>query len=235
MRTTELRTGGSVSWYTTHPRVLGSIELLMWTRRDFVKTALCGVAAASSLPAAEDGFEPLFNGENLNGWEGDDLLWFVENGELVGKSPGIGYNDFLATTEEFGDFTLRFQVKLIDNVGNSGLQFRSQRVKGSMEMIGYQADIGPTWWGDLYDESRRRVTLVEADHDLIDRIVKKGDWNDYEILAEGKHVRLSINGTVTADYTEEDPDIAETGRIAVQIHSGPPLEVRFRNLHIKRA
>jgi hypothetical protein len=200
-----------------------------------LKSAVCAAAAGASLPAAEDGFEPLFNGTDLTGWEGDPLLWFVEDGELVGKSPGIGYNDFLATTEEYGDFTLRFQVKLIDDVGNSGVQFRSQRMKGSMEMIGYQADIGPTWWGDLYDESRRRVGLVEADHDLIDRILKKGDWNDYEIVAEGNHIKLSINGTVTADYTEEDPDIPESGRIAVQVHSGPPLEVRFRDMRIQRS
>lgn len=207
----------------------------MFTRRHFLKSAVCAAAAASSLPAAEDGFQPLFNGRDLTGWEGDTLLWFVEDGELVGKTPGIGYNDFLATTEEFGDFTLRFQVKLVNDIGNSGVQFRSQRVKGSMEMIGYQADIGPGWWGDLYDESRRRVTLVEADHALIDRILKKNDWNDYEILAEGKHIRLSINGKVTADYEEADADIPETGRIAVQVHAGPAIEVRFREMHIKRA
>ena len=207
----------------------------MWTRRDFVKSAASLAAISSSLPAAEDGFEPLFNGEDLTGWEGDTLLWFVDGGELVGKSPGIGYNDFLATTEEFGDFTLRFQVKLIDDIGNSGVQFRSQRMKGSMEMIGYQADIGPTWWGDLYDESRRRIGLVEADHALMDRVVKKGDWNDYEVLAKGSHIKLTINGTVTADYTEQEADIPASGRIAVQIHSGPAIEVRFREMHIKRA
>lgn len=230
-----LPAGDFVSWYTTETPVLGSIELLMWTRRDLLKSAVCAAAAGSSLPAAEDGFEPLFNGQDLTGWEGDTLLWFVDDGELVGKSPGIGYNDFLATTEEFGDFTLRFQVKLVDDVGNSGVQFRSQRVKGSMEMSGYQADVGPTWWGDLYDESRRKVSLVEADHALIDRILKKNDWNDYEILAEGPHIKLTINGTVTADYTEQDADIPATGRIAVQVHAGPPLEVRFREMRIQRS
>ena len=206
----------------------------MWTRRDLLQITAFGAVAGSSLPAVEEGFELLFNGSALTGWEGDTLLWTVENGELVGRSPGIGYNDFLATEEEFGDFILRFQIRLVDDVGNSGVQFRSQRVKGSMEMIGYQADVGPGWWGNLYDESRRRVTLVQADAALIDRVVKKNEWNDYEVHAEGKRVKLTINGKVTADYEEAQPDIAQTGRIAVQVHSGPPLEVRFREMRIKK-
>ncbi len=205
----------------------------MWTRRNFVKTAACAAVAGSSLPAAESGFEPLFNGVDLTGWEGDTLLWTAREGELVGASPGIGYNDFLATEAEYGDFVLRFQVRLVDDTGNSGVQFRSQRMKGSMEMIGYQADIGPGWWGDLYDESRRRVTLVEADHAIIDRILNKDGWNDYEVHAEGQRIRLSVNDTVTAELTEEDSEIPASGRIAVQIHSGPPLEVRFRDVRLK--
>ena len=199
------------------------------------RRTVLGAALAATLPAQEAGFEPLFNGVDLSGWEGDPLLWRVEDGEFVGRTPGIPYNDFLATEERYGDFVLRFGVKLIDNKGNSGVQFRSERVKGSMEMIGYQADIGPGWWGDLYDESRRRVSLVEADHDLIDRILKPNDYNDYEVHAEGARVVLKINGRVTADYTEEQADIPREGRIAVQVHSSPdPLEVRFKNIRLKR-
>ena len=204
----------------------------MIDRRRFLAAA-GALAALGRAHAAEDGFTPLFNGEDLSGWEGDDLLWVVEDGELVGRSPGIGYNDFLATEQRYGDFVLRFDVLLVGDEGNSGVQFRSERVPGSMEMAGYQADIGPTWWGDLYDESRRKVTLVDADPDLAERLVKKGDWNAYEIRAEGAGVTLSINGKTTVEYEEEDAGIAREGRIAVQIHSGPPLEVRFRNMRIQ--
>jgi hypothetical protein len=206
----------------------------MATRRLFLKTTAYAALAASSLPAAEEGFEALFNGADLSGWQGDNLLWLVENGELVGRSPGIGYNDFLATKAEYSDFIVRFQVRLVDDIGNSGLQFRSERMKGSMEMIGYQADVGPSWWGDLYDESRRKVTLVDADPKLIERIVKKNDWNDYEVHAEGKHIKLTLNGKVTAEYEEAESGIAGSGLIAVQIHGGPPLEVRFRDIRIKK-
>lgn len=198
---------------------------------------LAAVAAGLALPAAdaaEDGFEPLFNGKDLDGWEGDPFLWKVEDGMVVGRSPGIAYNDFLTTTEEYSDFILRFQIQLVDNVGNSGVQIRSRRVSGSMEMIGYQVDVGPSWWGSLYDESRRRVTLAAPSEATIKKALKPTDWNDYEVQASGKHIVLKLNGVVTVDYTEEDESIEQTGLIGLQVHSGPPLEARFRNIRIKR-
>ncbi len=198
---------------------------------------LAAVAAGMALPAAdaaEDGFEPLFNGKDLDGWEGDPFLWKVEDGMVVGRSPGIAYNDFLTTTEEYSDFVLRFQIQLVDNVGNSGVQIRSRRVPGSMEMIGYQVDVGPSWWGSLYDESRRRVTLAAPSEATIKKALKPTDWNDYEVQASGKHIVLKLNGVVTVDYTEEDESIEQTGLIGLQVHSGPPLEARFRNIRIKQ-
>jgi hypothetical protein len=192
--------------------------------------AVSGLAAACR-PAP---LRPLFNGQDLTGWEGDPLLWLVENGAIVGRSPGISYNDFLVTTESFADFILRLQVQLVDNIGNSGIQFRSERVGGSMEMIGYQADMGDQYWASLYDESRRRETLAAPDSSLLDRILRLGDWNDYEIHAKGPHMQLKLNGETTVDYTEPESDIALSGRIGLQIHSGPALEVRFRNIEIQQ-
>ena len=184
-------------------------------------------------PASEEGFVPIFNGKDLSGWEGDAKLWLVEDGALVGRSPGLDYNDFLGTEKTYGNFILRFKIHLLNNDGNTGVQFRSKRKEGSMEMVGYQADAGPTWWGNLYDESRRRITLVEADPAVIDRILKPNDWNDYEVYANEDHIRLSINGETTVDYHEEDASIARDGVIAPQVHSGPPLEVRFKDIRIK--
>ena len=105
-------------------------------------------AAVSALPlrAAEDGFRPLFNGRDLTGWEGDPSLWLAEDGAIVGRSPGIRQNVFLATVERFENFILRLDVRLLEDKGNSGIQFRSEREPDSTEMIGYQADIGPGWW-----------------------------------------------------------------------------------------
>ena len=202
-------------------------------RRGFLAAVAAGVAVPAA-SGAEEGFEPLFNGEDLTGWEGDPFLWKVEDGMVVGRSPGIGYNDFLTTVKEYSDFVLRFQIQLVDNVGNSGVQIRSRRVPGSMEMIGYQVDVGPSWWGSLYDESRRRVTLAAPSEATIKKALKPTDWNDYEVQASGKHIVLKLNAVVTVDYTEEDESIEQSGLIGLQVHSGPPLEARFRNIRIKR-
>ncbi len=197
------------------------------------------IAAISAFPAlaiaqgAEEGFVPLFNGEDLTGWDGDPFLWKVENGMIVGRSPGIGYNDFLTTAKEYKDFVLRFEIHLLNDVGNSGVQVRSRRVPGSMEMIGYQADVGPSWWGSLYDESRRRVTLGKPSEATLHRALNPDAWNEYEVQAVGKRIVLKLNGTVTVDYTEDDDAIEQTGLIGLQVHSGPPLEVRFRNIRIQ--
>ena len=202
------------------------------TRRGFLATVAVASAARSS-HAAEEGFESLFNGKDLTGWEGDPFLWKAEDGVLIGRSPGIAYNDFLTTTKEYADFVLRFQIHLLNNVGNSGVQIRSQRVPGSMEMIGYQADVGPTWWGSLYDESRRRVTLAAPTEATVKRALEPDGWNDYEVQAIGKRVVLKLNGTVTVDYTEADDTLEQSGLIGLQVHSGPALEVRFREIRIQ--
>ena len=209
------------------PKTLPTLD-----RRGF----LAALAASPLLPAAsgaEPGFVPLFNGEDLSGWEGDPFLWKVEDGMLIGRSPGIRYNDFLTTVSEYADFVLRFEVHLLGDKGNSGVQIRSRRVPGSMEMIGYQADIGPSWWGNLYDESRRRVTLAQPSEATVRRALKPDAWNDYEVSAIGNRIVLKLNDVVTVDYTEEDDSLEQNGLIALQVHSGPPLEVRFRNIRIQ--
>jgi hypothetical protein len=194
--------------------------------------------AAISLPAAdekEEGFVPLFNGKDLAGWEGDTKLWLADSGVLVGRSPGIPYNDFLATTKTYGDFVLRLEVRLLEDKGNSGVQFRSKRVPDSHELCGYQADAAPGWWGKLYDESRRNKVLAEPSAEDLKKALKPGDWNAYEVAAVGPRITLKLNGVTTVDYTEAEPPekAARDGIIAVQLHSGGPTQVEFRNIRIK--
>ena len=202
------------------------------TRRRFVVAAATAIAAGCN-SSVESGFSPLFDGTSLEGWQGDRSLWIVEDGMLIGRSPGIDYNDFLATENPYGNFVLRLQIQLVDNVGNGGIQFRSERVDGDTEMIGYQADVGEEYWGSLYDESRRRRTLAAPDEGTLRAVLKPNDWNDYEIRAEGQHIVLKLNGVTTVDYSETDPSIPASGRVAVQIHSGPAMETRYRNIRIR--
>jgi hypothetical protein len=120
----------------------------------------------------------------------------------------------------------------VNGEGNSGVQFRSKPVPGSHEVEGYQADIGQKYWGSLYDESRRKKVLVQASDTSLAGLDRAG-WNEYVITAKGNHITLDLNGKRTVDYTETEPGIADTGFIAVQVHSGPGIEVQFREIAIR--
>ncbi len=150
---------------------------------------------------------------------------------LVGHSPGIDHNEFLATTRSYGDFILRLSFRMLDGKGNSGVQFRSVRVPGH-EMSGYQADIGEGYWGSLYDESRRNKILVAASAEAL-KALNKSDWNDYVIKARGDAINLSLNGKESVAYRETDRSIARDGLLAVQIHAGGPMEVQFKDMFIQ--
>ena len=182
---------------------------------------------------------PLFDGRTFAGWEGDTkTTWRIQDGAIVGGSLStqVPRNEFLTTTRSFGDFVLRVKFKLVGTEGfvNGGVQIRSQRVKEPPnEMSGYQADIGDKYWGSLYDESRRNKTLAGPAAELIKEILKPGDWNDYEIRAEGPRIRLSINGRQTVDYTEADPKIPRDGLIGLQVHGGGKVEVWYKDITIE--
>ncbi len=177
------------------------------------------------------GFVPLFNGKDLEGWEGDSSLWSARDGMLVGDSPGVKLNNFLATEASYGDFILKFSVRLAGDSGNSGVQFRSVRVPGH-EMSGYQADVGPGYWGSLYDESRRNRMLAPAAPKALAGL-HKGDWNHITVRAMGGEITLTLNGLESVKYAEADPAIAREGRIAVQVHAGGPMRVEFKDLYIQ--
>lgn len=168
-----------------------------------------------------------FNGKDLSGWEGDETLWRVENGEIIGQSKtGLKKNEFLNSGMVVGDFRLVCKVKLTPNKENSGIQFRSQpELNGDVK--GYQADVGAGWWGKLYEEHGRALLWDKPG----DQHVKVDDWNTYEILAVGPRILTAINGKPCVDLT--DPKGATQGIIAFQLHSGGPMEVRYKDLELE--
>jgi Domain of Unknown Function (DUF1080) len=188
--------------------------------------------AAGQAPAGRAAV-PIFDGKTLNGWEGDRTIFRIQDGAIVGGSlqDKIVRNEFLCTTKSYGDFELRLKFRLLGgDAANAGVQFRTKRITGDREVIGYQADMGQNYWGSLYDESRRKKTLKAPDAAVLKGLVKIGEWNDYVIRAEGKRIQLWLNGVQTVDYTEDDPSADATGVIAVQIHAGPPSEAWYKDI-----
>jgi len=178
----------------------------------------------------------LFDGKTFRGWEGDTNKTFrIQDGAIVGGSleDKVPRNEFLCTTRNYTNFILRLKFKLIGKGANGGVQIRTKRIPNHHEVSGYQADMGdPSWWGCLYDESRRNKVLVQADADAVNKVLKREDWNDYEIRAQGKNIALKLNGLQTVNYTEDDPKIEDYGIIAVQIHGGPPSEAWYKDITI---
>ena len=138
-----------------------------------------------------------------------------------------------ATKKDYADFELTLEFRLLGTGTNAGIQLRSRRIPDHHEMIGYQADLGQSYWGALYDESRRNKILAAPDAQQLAKVLKKDDWNHYRIRCEGRRIQLWINDLQTVDYTEQDQSLEQTGLIAVQIHGGPPGEAWYRNLKLR--
>ncbi|MGF7216856.1 hypothetical protein GGR92_003023 [Spirosoma lacussanchae] len=198
-----------------------------------MQAASLGTASAQSTVKAVS----LFDGKTLNGWKTVDpahaRLWSVadsaiRSGDGVKKIPA---NTYLHTISQYGDFEFRCLFRLSGNPAtgmiNSGIQYRS--VLQGDSIVGYQADIGTGFWGDIYDE-HRRGKLVSGDLSTLKHVLKEGGWNSYIIRCQGNRHELYINGVKTADYTETDSRIPQRGVIAVQIHSGGAAQVEFRDL-----
>jgi hypothetical protein len=178
----------------------------------------------------------LFDGKTFRGWQGDTLhTWRIQDGALVGGSltEKVPHNEFISTTKSYSNYVLKLKFKLTGTEGfiNGGVQFHSQRIDNPpYEMRGYQADIGDGYWGSLYDESRRNKLMATADPAKIKRLLRPNEWNDYEVRTEGRRIRILLNGEPTVDYTEEDPNIPQSGLIAFQIHGGGKAQVFYKDI-----
>lgn len=193
-----------------------------------VRSLVAYLASPEQVPmlATAENATSFFNGRDLTGWQGDEELWSVENGELVGRTKGLARNEFLRSDVTADDFRLSLDVKLVDNHGNSGIQFRSEALPEG-EMRGYQADIGAGWWGKLYEENRRGLLWKDSGESH----VKLGDWNHYEVVAVGNHIRTWINGHLCVDFQDNSGE--PRGIFALQLHSGEATEVRFKNIQLE--
>jgi len=193
-----------------------------------VRSLVAYLASPAQVPmlATAENLSGFFNGRDLTGWVGDTALWSVEGGEVVGKTTGLKRNAFLRSEVSAGDFRLTVKVKLLADRGNSGVQFRSEALPNG-EMKGDQADIGPGWWGKLYEENGRGLLWPESG----EAHVRRGEWNTYEITAVGPTIHTRINGRPCV--TLDDPAGARRGVFALQLHSGEATEVRFKDFRLE--
>jgi len=200
-------------------------------RSALVLTGVCLLALAAG-PARADAVKGAFIPKDLDGWDGLKDYWSVQDGALVGSTPkGLTFNTFLCSTKKYKDFELSFKVRLKGGAGNSGVQIRSEVFDNQKYAVkGPQCDIGAEYWGSLYGEHFGGM-MKAAPADVVKKVVKRDDFNDYAIRCVGKHVTIKVNGETTVD--EDFPKMPEDGVIAWQLHAGGPMEVTFKDIRFK--
>ena len=172
----------------------------------------------------------IFNGRDLDGWavHGTEL-WYVEDGELVCESGPDAQYGYLRTEATYTDFELRLEFKQEAN-GNSGVFFRS--TLDGITITGWQVEVAPPglFSGGIY-ESYGRGWLIQPEPEK-DAALRMGEWNEMRIRVVGGRVTTWLNGTEMIDLIDEKIGEA-TGHIALQIHDGGGIKVRWRNLRVQ--
>jgi uncharacterized protein (TIGR03067 family) len=228
--------------------------------------ALLAAVSLTQAQSPEPGFVSLFNGSDLTGWDGNPKLWSVKDGAITGQTtaqnPAKGNTFLIWTKGTVGDFELRCSFRLVpgsaEGFANSGIQYRSKVVDPANWVVGgYQADMeaGPNYSGILYEERFRGIMAERGEKVVwggadckkqvvgsvgssadIQSTIRKGDWNDYVIIAQGNHLRQFINGKQTVDVVDDcEAKRAMSGILALQLHAGPPMMVQFKNLRLKQS
>jgi len=217
-----------------------------------------GAAGGPIGPLEETGFQPIFDGRTMNGWDGDPKFWRVENGALVGqtetdKQPA--QNTFLIWRGGSpANFELKLQFKLTGF--NSGIQYRSVELPDiKWAMKGYQADMDgeQQYTGQIYEERGRgfvalrgQITYIPdgkkpgvigslGDGDALKALIKGADWNDMHIIARGNILLQILNGHLMSELIDDDTANRKMeGLIGIQVHLGPPMKIEVRNIRLKK-
>lgn len=216
----------------------------------------CHVSVARKAEVDANGFEAMFDGKTLNGWEGDPKFWRVENGVVIGESTDanpLNHNTFLTYRKsKVADFEFTASFRLTGHSSaNSGIQFRSQD-KGDFKIIGYQADIDREgkFVGCLWDEDGRGMLADRGtetawaadgskqekrvgDRAALGAAIKMDEWNTYSVTAQSSKITLKINGVITAQCDDQSAADRELyGWLSLQLHSGPACKIEWKDVKI---
>jgi type 1 glutamine amidotransferase len=213
-----------------------------------------GSEPAPDLP----GFVSLFNGRDLAGWEGDPRIWTARDGSIIGQTTDtirVTENNFLLWKDEVEDFDLRLKFKL--EGGNSGIYYHARKRPEGQQgepLVGTQADLsaGGRWTGVIMEYTLREVLAERGERVFIDThgtrrvagsfgdpakllgAVRPNDWNDYAVWVEKGQVRLTINGVPMCELEDHDAKRLVRGWLALQVHTGPPMKVQFKDIYLRR-
>jgi 3-keto-disaccharide hydrolase len=232
-------------------RAFHTLKTIMHRQTLHVVVSISFMAAVLSASIAQE--RQLFNGKDLDGWEGNPESWSVQDGAITGITTDdkrLPYNQFLIWRGgKVKNFELRAKVRQTGN--NSGIQYRSKELQqvGPWSVGGYQCDIHPQSANNamLYDERGRGIVAQNGQTVIIDRdgtkwLVKEtepvkvdvSEWNEYTIIARGNHLIHKLNGQVTADvidHQEGERDLE--GIVAIQIHQGPAMKVQVKDIVLR--
>lgn len=179
----------------------------------------------------QDEFRPLWDGQTLQGWhEIGAGSWSIEDGILIGTHKASEErHGHLVTDKIYDDFTVRVVYKAVK--GNSGLYFRTEETSGPVGVEGFQAEIDATKdAGGLY-ETGGRTWVVQPNAEEVAQYFRPNKWNEMTVSAQGRDVVVHVNGTKTAELTN-DPGRLE-GRLMLQLHGGQDMEVHIKSIEIK--
>lgn len=206
-----------------------------------------------------DGFRPVFDGRTLTGWKCVDMsYWSVRDGAITGESTPDNpctQNKFVVWQGgEVTDFELKLRFRVKGNGCNSGVQFRSVFRPDGLA-VGYQADIfqSGSYLGGVCDEMHKRdgpeLLSANGQKSVIDKTGKRTatklgppvkmnpwpEWNDYHIIAKGNHITLKINGRTASELIdEEEAHFDLKGKLGLQLRSGKPMTVQFKDISLKQ-
>lgn len=214
-------------------------------------------AAPAADAAADTGFQSLFDGRTLAGWETPEpRYWTVEDGAITGRitpEQPCTINQYLVWTGgELADFELKLKSRLNGQGGiNNGFQFRS-RLLPDHDVCGYQVDnnLQTPWLVRLYDEFGRHTLAMRGERATFNALNQRSasplpkaagpawfkleDWHEYHLVCRGSHLALHVDGRLAAEVEDHDPRRAEPqGILALQLHSGPPTVVQFKDVRLK--
>ncbi len=191
---------------------------------------------AALAPAAETAapkLEPIFNGQDLSGWQNakDNKFWHVENGVLVGQSDEAKKGNYLLTEKSYGDFVIEFDVRWksgpLPRGLDTGLDMRKPRIQ---LQLGVSGSLLVDMTGSFYTGGKPAYPEAGQAKGFKQLMKPEGEWNTFRIQAKGDTFTCWINGTKASEYT--DTKFSGAARLGLQIHPGVAMKVEYRNIRL---